>query len=162
MDDSPPLCRPTRNDSTPFTFCNLHNENHRGLFPNLKKITITLNMYFSYYIPLAVLTPTSPNPHPPSSPWEFYFLFIIILSPSFSLFFPFSFHIFPYLFIEKNNTHTHIHFSSIVTHTLVLKFLPPSTFLQFSKGHMHLFRCPSQNLKIMLHTLFSLTPIIRS
>ena len=127
-----------------------------------KKITITLNMYFSYYIPLAVLTPTSPNPHPPSSPWEFYFLFIIILSPSFSLFFPFSFHIFPYLFIEKNNTHTHIHFSSIVTHTLVLKFLPPSTFLQFSKGHMHLFRCPSQNLKIMLHTLFSLTPIIRS
>lgn len=77
-----------------------------------RKITIMLNMCFSYYIPSAVLTPTSPNRHPLSSPWKFYFLFIIILSPSFSLFFPFF--IFFLIYLQKKITHTHTHFSSIV------------------------------------------------
>ena len=65
-----------------------------------RKITIMLNMCFSYYIPSAVLIPTSPNCHPLSSPWKFYFLFIIILSPSFSLFFPFF--IFFLIYLQKS------------------------------------------------------------
>lgn len=124
-----------------------------------RKITIMLNMCFSYYIPSAVLIPTSPNCHPLSSPWKFYFLFIIILSPSFSLFFPFF--IFFLIYLQKKITHTYP-FQQYCPHTQILKFLAPSTFLQFSKWHIHLLRCPSQNLKIMLHTLFSLTPIIQS